>query len=122
MVGLAVMSSGGAGVSAAACTATTCCNVAIPKLDPLTATRIDSSVCSEGTEASSSTVLFRNVLRLCVCSIRVYVEITPREMNPQNSVDLTGPAPHHLRWWGRSYFKNFHNSRGYCFKETSFGV
>ena len=49
MVGLAVMSSEGAGVSAAACTASTCCNVAIPKLDPLTTTRIDSSVCSEGT-------------------------------------------------------------------------
>jgi hypothetical protein len=49
MVGLAVMSSEGAGVSAAACTAFTCCNVAIPKLDPLTTTTINSSVCSEGT-------------------------------------------------------------------------
>ena len=49
MVGLAVMSSGGAGVSAAACTASTCCNVAIPKLDPLTTTTIDQSICSEGT-------------------------------------------------------------------------
>jgi hypothetical protein len=49
MVGFAVMSSEGAGVSAAACTATTCCNVAIPKLDPLTTTTIDRSVCSEGT-------------------------------------------------------------------------
>jgi hypothetical protein len=49
MVGLAVMSSEGAGVSAAACTASTCCNVAIPKLDPLTTTTIDGSVCSEGT-------------------------------------------------------------------------
>ena len=32
-----------------ACTASTCCNVAIPKLDPLTTTWINSSVCSEGT-------------------------------------------------------------------------
>ena len=49
MVGLAVVASGGAGVSAAECTASTCCNVAIPKLDPLTTTWINSSVCSEGT-------------------------------------------------------------------------
>jgi hypothetical protein len=43
MVGLAVMSSEGAGVSAAACTASTCCNVVIPSLDPLTTTEIRGS-------------------------------------------------------------------------------
>ena len=48
MVGLAMKSSEGAGVSAAACTASTCCNVAIPLL-PLTTTAIDFSVCNQGT-------------------------------------------------------------------------
>jgi len=49
MVGLAVMSSGcGVGVSAAECTASTCCNVVIPDL-PSTTTNIDSSVCNQGT-------------------------------------------------------------------------
>ena len=43
MVGLAVVSSaGGAGVSAAECTASTCCNVVIPTLDPLKLTKIVS--------------------------------------------------------------------------------
>jgi hypothetical protein len=36
------------GAGAAACTGSFCCNVVIPKLDPLTTTRIDGSVCSEG--------------------------------------------------------------------------
>ena len=52
MVGLAVVSSGGGvGVSAADCTASTvtCCEVAIPKLDPLTTTMIDKNVCNAGT-------------------------------------------------------------------------
>jgi hypothetical protein len=48
MIGFAVVSSGGGvGVSAAECTASTCCEVAIPKL-PLTTTRIGSSVCNQG--------------------------------------------------------------------------
>jgi hypothetical protein len=55
MICFAVVSSGcGVGVSAAECTANTCCEVAIPKL-PLTTTTIDSSVCNQGT------------LRLIVC-------------------------------------------------------
>ena len=50
MIGFAVVSSGGGvGVSAAACTASTCCNVAIPKL-PSTTTTISGSVCNQGTQ------------------------------------------------------------------------
>ena len=69
MVGLAVMSSEGAGVSAAACTASTCCNVAIPNL-PLTTTIIDKfyasssgggGVCNQG--ASVNLIVYRNVPR-----------------------------------------------------------
>ena len=48
VAGIALMSSR-AGVSAAACTASTCCNVAIPKLPVSTTTRIDNKVCSWGT-------------------------------------------------------------------------
>ena len=47
VAGLALISSR-AGVSATACTASTCCNVAIPLL-PLSTTYIYSNVCSEGT-------------------------------------------------------------------------
>ena len=36
------------GAGAAACTGSKCCNVVIPKLDPLTTTSIGTSVCSEG--------------------------------------------------------------------------
>ena len=49
MVGLAVMSSGGAGVAAAVCQYGADCSVCIPTLDPLMTTRIDINVCSEGT-------------------------------------------------------------------------
>lgn len=34
-----------------ACTASTCCNIAIPKLDPATTTKITSSVCNQGENA-----------------------------------------------------------------------
>jgi len=49
MIGFAVVSSGGGvGVSAVECTASTCCEVAIPKL-PSTTTKIDKNVCNQGT-------------------------------------------------------------------------
>jgi hypothetical protein len=49
MIGFAVVSSGGGvGVSAAECTASTCCNVVIPTLDPSTTTQIDKDVCNQG--------------------------------------------------------------------------
>ena len=54
MVGLAVVSSGGAGVSAADCTASTCCNVVIPKLDPLKLTKITSTTGSQSYQCSTS--------------------------------------------------------------------
>ena len=47
-VGLAVVALGGSGVSAAVCTGSKCCNVAIPLL-PLTTTTIDDNDCKKGT-------------------------------------------------------------------------
>ena len=55
MVGLAVMLSGSAGVSAAECTASTCCNVVIPTLDPLKITKIVGSTSTGSSSYQCST-------------------------------------------------------------------
>jgi Leucine-rich repeat (LRR) protein len=101
IVGLAVMSLGGAKVSAAECAASTCCNVAIPKLDPLKITKICSSrgtsIGSAMNQCSASELAAGTCSRVCEMgtippSIGGLVKLTSIFLSSSTSISGTLPG------------------------------